>query len=277
MIDFPREPNPGENLDASWGARVVRALRALFPMPGPGINVSTGPSGTTISSAPADEEKQTKPPELFECRQMIFGGATHTGCYVGSGANLVALGANLSAPGPAMNRISQNSPWVDLGTGHGGVYLYFVDSGSSNQPRWRWQLAIVDDNSSFPPGAIDHFPIVPIAVVGTYGAIVQLHTGSIAITEPWFWPVSYGQYIGLKLMGPNGNVLAKFNDTDSGAGGISAEFKGKVSVAGDTSVGGDLTLSGKLSVGNESYKPAWVTIPIDGVQYTVLAKGRTRP
>lgn len=51
MIDFPREPNPGENLDASWGARVVRALRALFPMPGPGINVDTGPTGTTISAA----------------------------------------------------------------------------------------------------------------------------------------------------------------------------------------------------------------------------------
>lgn len=51
MIDFPREPNPGESLDASWGSRVVRALRALFPMPGPGINVSTGPTGTTISAA----------------------------------------------------------------------------------------------------------------------------------------------------------------------------------------------------------------------------------
>ena len=53
MIDFPREPNPGEKLDASWGARVVRALRALFPMPGPGIDVSTGPTGTTISAAAA--------------------------------------------------------------------------------------------------------------------------------------------------------------------------------------------------------------------------------
>lgn len=55
MIDFPREPNPGEDLDASWGARVVRTLRALFPMPGPGVRTSTGPTGTTISVVPDAE------------------------------------------------------------------------------------------------------------------------------------------------------------------------------------------------------------------------------
>ncbi len=51
MIDLPREPNPGEALDSSWGVRVVRALRALFPTGGPGIHVDTGPTGTTISAA----------------------------------------------------------------------------------------------------------------------------------------------------------------------------------------------------------------------------------
>ena len=51
MIDFPREPNPGEDLDASWGAKVVRALRSLFVMPGPGICSSTGPTGTVVSAA----------------------------------------------------------------------------------------------------------------------------------------------------------------------------------------------------------------------------------
>lgn len=51
MIDLPREPNPGEDLDSSWGVRVVRAIRALFPIGGPGIHVATGPTGTTISAA----------------------------------------------------------------------------------------------------------------------------------------------------------------------------------------------------------------------------------
>ena len=56
MIDLPREPNPGEDLDASWGIRVVRALRALLPSGGPGVHVSTGPTGTTISAtAPAQD------------------------------------------------------------------------------------------------------------------------------------------------------------------------------------------------------------------------------
>ena len=266
MIE-PTPPRPGEPLRASWAQRLVAYVRSLRVSAGPGLVARRTPSGTVVSLAPEPPDVAGKQIEFFECRQMIFGGATHTVCYVGSGANLVALGANLSAPGPAMNRISQNSPWVDLGTGHGGVYLYFVDSGSSNQPRWKWQLAIVDDNSSFPPGVIDHFPIVPIAVVGTYGAIVQLHTGSIAITEPWFWPVSDGQYIGLKLMGTNGNVLAKFNDTDGSVGEPVAKFFGNVDV------GGDLTIGGKLN----GEKPVWKTITIDGTSYTILCKAATRP
>ena len=53
MIDFPREPASRESLDAAWGIRVVRALRALFPSGGPGVRVATGPGGTTISADPA--------------------------------------------------------------------------------------------------------------------------------------------------------------------------------------------------------------------------------
>ena len=282
MIDFPREPNPGENLDASWGARVVRALRALFPMPGHGINVSTGPSGTTISSAPADEEKQTKPPELFECRKMDVQGTPHLACYCPSGLSneAVWLGEWHAAP-LSTDRIAQGSPWLDLGampTSNVGVYLGFEDRGSSRAPRWGWRLYVLGTSDMFPSANITYFPAFPIAAIdGSHDSIVQLRTGAISTGETWFYPWENDLCIGLRLRGTNGSVLAVFNDTDSGAGGISAEFKGKVSVDGDTSVGGDLTLSGKLSVGNESYKPAWVTITIDGEQYIVLAKGRTRP
>lgn len=62
MIDLPREPNPGENLDSSWGVRVVRALRALFPTGGPGIHVDTGPTGTTISAT--NQAQETAPATL---------------------------------------------------------------------------------------------------------------------------------------------------------------------------------------------------------------------
>lgn len=46
-LDFPNEPRPGEPLDASWGVKVVRALRALQWKSSPSIEVTTLGYGTT--------------------------------------------------------------------------------------------------------------------------------------------------------------------------------------------------------------------------------------
>ena len=272
MIDFPREPNPGENLDASWGARVVRALRALFPMPGPGIDVSTGPSGTTISSAPADEKKQTKPPELFECRRIDMAGTAHLACYCPSEVpdNSVWIGYSYTTVSLMTDRIAPHSPWLDLGempTTTSAVLLGFEDMGPNHSsPRWAWRLYVLAAPYIFPSATIKHFPAFPLATIdGGTGSIVQLRTGAIWVPETWFFTWYNDLNIGLRLHGTNGSVLAVFNDTDGG--GISAEFKGDVSVVGDVTIGGKLN----------GEKPVWKNITIDGTSYKILCNAASRP
>ena len=81
MIDLPREPNPGEDLDSSWGVRVVRAIRALFPIGGPGIHVDTGPTGTTISAAgSASAASAAAAPDVAVAPAIVT--AVHGGVYV---------------------------------------------------------------------------------------------------------------------------------------------------------------------------------------------------
>ncbi len=49
-VQIPSEPRRGEPLEAAWGVQVVRALRSLLLRGGPGVLVTTTPSGTTISA-----------------------------------------------------------------------------------------------------------------------------------------------------------------------------------------------------------------------------------
>lgn len=48
----PKEPMPGDPLDADWGRAVARALRSQRVSAGPGLRASQGPDGTTLSLAP---------------------------------------------------------------------------------------------------------------------------------------------------------------------------------------------------------------------------------
>lgn len=50
MIDFPREVRAGDRVSATEFNRVVRALRRLMPLQGPGIKLSSTPSGTVFSA-----------------------------------------------------------------------------------------------------------------------------------------------------------------------------------------------------------------------------------
>ena len=55
---LPREPRRGDPLDADWGRAVARALRSQRVSSGPGLRVSSGPDGTTISRAPGRGAKK---------------------------------------------------------------------------------------------------------------------------------------------------------------------------------------------------------------------------
>ena len=52
MIDFPREVRQGDKVSATEFNQVVRMLRRLWPVQGPGIKLSWTPAGTVISAEP---------------------------------------------------------------------------------------------------------------------------------------------------------------------------------------------------------------------------------
>jgi hypothetical protein len=52
-MQLPREPRPGDQLDAAFGAQVIRYLRAITPTGGPGVLVREYAGGTTFQAAPA--------------------------------------------------------------------------------------------------------------------------------------------------------------------------------------------------------------------------------
>lgn len=57
MITPPTEPNPGERISASWMRNLVRYVRAITPVSGPGVKVVRTPNGTMLS---ADQPRPSK-------------------------------------------------------------------------------------------------------------------------------------------------------------------------------------------------------------------------
>lgn len=50
MIDFPREVREGDRISATEFNKVVRVLRQLYPIQGPGIRLSASPNGTIFTA-----------------------------------------------------------------------------------------------------------------------------------------------------------------------------------------------------------------------------------
>lgn len=50
MIDFPQEVREGDKISATEYNRVVRVLRRLYPIQGPGIRLSASPNGTVFTA-----------------------------------------------------------------------------------------------------------------------------------------------------------------------------------------------------------------------------------
>lgn len=55
------EPAPGAPVTADWARRIARALRSMRIVGGPGIKVSTTPSGTTVSVPPPKRAEKEIP------------------------------------------------------------------------------------------------------------------------------------------------------------------------------------------------------------------------
>ncbi len=53
MIICPREPSADDNVSATWVRELVRYVRAITPLPGPGVKTQRTPNGTHLSCSPA--------------------------------------------------------------------------------------------------------------------------------------------------------------------------------------------------------------------------------
>lgn len=72
MIDFPREVREGDKISATEFNKVVRLLRQLYPIQGPGIRLSASPNGTVFT---ADV------PAAQAAAPLSVNAVTGAGCY----------------------------------------------------------------------------------------------------------------------------------------------------------------------------------------------------
>jgi len=63
-----REPNPGDRISANLIREIVRAIRALTPIPGHGMKTSTGPNGTVYSASAPKHSRIEKSSDLGRYR-----------------------------------------------------------------------------------------------------------------------------------------------------------------------------------------------------------------
>lgn len=59
MMTIPAFPNPGDRITATFMRELMRFIRAIRPIKGPGINLAEGPDGTVISLSAATKPKKT--------------------------------------------------------------------------------------------------------------------------------------------------------------------------------------------------------------------------
>ena len=72
MAELPEEPNPSEGLLASWGRRLIAALRSMRLRVGPGLEIRQDSEGTTILLAkPPPDPNRERP---FRARFMRASG-----------------------------------------------------------------------------------------------------------------------------------------------------------------------------------------------------------
>ena len=58
MMTIPSFPNPGERITATFMRELMRFIRAIRPIKGPGINLAEGPDGTVISLSAETKPKK---------------------------------------------------------------------------------------------------------------------------------------------------------------------------------------------------------------------------
>ena len=110
MIDFPREMRAGDEVSATEYNRLVRALRAIAPLCGPGVSLRQTPLGTVISAQGGGGAGAAAPrPWTFTISVEEEGGEkTYTaqwgGMTVQYGYQIITLDPNPGGSGLALAR-----------------------------------------------------------------------------------------------------------------------------------------------------------------------------
>ena len=111
---LPKEPVPGQKLDATWGRDVVRALKRLTPSGGPGMRVTCGPNGTTFAAvgraAQAGATEQAADAELLPFRIGVGVETIESGSSVTYKYHCVAVCADLTTDGVGYSEINTTVP-----------------------------------------------------------------------------------------------------------------------------------------------------------------------
>lgn len=104
MIDLPREVFANDDLSASDFNKIVRALRAILPIEGPGVSMKRTPNGTVFSAKTASASPSSSPspkPWTFAVeREGDEFTARWRGMKVQYGYQIISLDANNGNPSP---------------------------------------------------------------------------------------------------------------------------------------------------------------------------------
>lgn len=186
MAELPEEPNPSEGLLASWGRRLIAALRSMRLRVGPGLEIRQDSEGTTILLAkPPPDPNRERPFRARFMRKSGSGANVETALYVylpPESAEAVRWKGSVVPPAAAQDLGTAENPWVEFDAGEGGkVYIEITfarqtGTGMSGELEpTEWKLA------ASASAATDEKWYHLVAAVEEDVGLVQYHLGSLLL------------------------------------------------------------------------------------------------
>ena len=183
MAELPEEPNPSEGLLASWGRRLIAALRSMRLRVGPGLEIRQDSEGTTILLAkPPPDPNRERPFRARFMRKSGSGANVETALYVylpPESAEAVRWKGSVVPPAAAQDLGTAENPWVEFEGGK--VYIEITlarqtGTGMSGELEpTEWKLAASASAAS------DTKWYHLVAAVEEDVGLVQYHLGSLLL------------------------------------------------------------------------------------------------
>ena len=183
MAELPEEPNPSEGLLASWGRRLLAALRSMRLRVGPGLEIRQDSEGTTILLAkPPPDPNRERPFRARFMRKSGSGANVETALYVylpPESAEAVRWKGSVVPPAAAQDLGTAENPWVEFEGGK--VYIEITlarqtGTGMSGELEpTEWKLA----TSASAASDTKWYHLVAAVEEGV--GLVQYHLGSLLL------------------------------------------------------------------------------------------------